>query len=355
MTQLLAGTRRYSYGRIPEMLTVGDLIQTQLKSFDWFRREGLKELFDEINPITDYTGKNYELRFVDYSFGEPKFDKEECRARDMTYSAPLRINTRLTIKETGEIKETEVFMGDFAIMTEEGTFIVNGTERVVVSQLVRSPGIYFTDAEDRASGRILFAAKLIPNRGAWLEIETSGKDVLTVKIDRKRKIPVTSLVRALGYGSNHEIKALFADVDNNAEHKFIQSTLDKDSSTDVNDALVEMYKKIRPGDPPTVDNARALMTALFFNPRRFDLSRVGRFKLNRRLGLGTDMNSRTLSNDDFIAIIRKLIELNNGTGEADDIAHPGNRRVRAVGELLQNQFRMGLIRMERIIKERMTI
>ncbi|HEV3097617.1 MAG TPA: DNA-directed RNA polymerase subunit beta, partial [Candidatus Dormibacteraeota bacterium] len=188
-----------------------------------------------------------------------------------------------------------------------------------------------------------------------LEIETSGKDVLTVKIDRKRKIPVTTLVRALGYGSNNEIKALFADVDSNPEHKFIQSTLEKDSSTDVNDALVEMYKKIRPGDPPTVDNARALMTALFFNPRRFDLSKVGRFKLNRRLGLGTDMNIRTLSNDDFIAIIRKLIELNNGAGEPDDIDHLGNRRVRAVGELLQNQFRMGLIRMERIIKERMTI
>src|SRR2546421_421146 len=276
----------------------------------------------------------------------------------MTFAAPLRINTRLTIRtgeNAGEIKESEVFMGDFPIMTEEGTFIVNGTERVVVSQLVRSPGIYFTSSEDRASGRMLYAAKLIPNRGAWLEIETSGKDILTVKIDRKRKIPVTTLVRALGYGSNNEIKQLFADVDNNAEHKFIQSTLDKDSSTDVNDALVEMYKKIRPGDPPTVDNARALMTALFFNPRRFDLSKVGRFKLNRRLGLGTDMNVRTLSNDDFIAIIRKLIELNNGTGEPDDIDHLGNRRVRAVGELLQNQFRMGLIRMERIIKERMTI
>src|SRR5256712_5472392 len=355
MTETLARPARYSYGRIPEMLTVGDLIQTQLTSFEWFKREGLKELFDEINPITDYTGKSYELRFVDYSFGEPKFDKEECRARDMTSSAPLRINTRLAIKETGEIKETEVFMGDFAIMTEEGTFIVNGTERVVVSQLVRSPGIYFTSAEDRASGRMLYAAKLIPNRGAWLEIETSGKDVLTVKIDRKRKIPVTTLVRALGYGSNDEINRLFADVDSNGEHKFIQSTLEKDSSTDVNDALVEMYKKIRPGDPPTVRNARALMTAPVFNPPPFGLLNVGRFKLNRRLGLGTDMNIRTLSNDDFIAIIRKLIELNNGAGEPDDIDHLGNRRVRAVGELLQNQFRMGLIRMERIIKERMTI
>ena len=358
MIQPASNGSRVSYGQIPEMLPVADLIETQLRSFNWFKREGLRELFEEINPITDYTGKNYELKFLDYEFGQPKFDKEECRNRDMTYAAPLRINTRLTIRtgeNAGEIKESEVFMGDFPIMTEEGTFIVNGTERVVVSQLVRSPGIYFTSSEDRASGRMLYAAKLIPNRGAWLEIETSGKDTLTGKIDRKRKIPVTTLVRALGYGSNNEIKSLFADVDNNAEHKFIQSTLDKDSSTDVNDALVEMYKKIRPGDPPTVDNARALMTALFFNPRRFDLSRVGRFKLNRRLGLGTDMTVRTLSNDDFIAIIRKLIELNNGTGEPDDIDHLGNRRVRAVGELLQNQFRMGLIRMERIIKERMTI
>jgi DNA-directed RNA polymerase subunit beta len=358
MIQPSSNGSRVSYGRIPEMLPVANLIETQIRSFNWFKREGLRELFEEINPITDYTGKNYELKFLDYEFGQPKFDKEECRNRDMTYAAPLRINTRLTIRtgeNAGEIKESEVFMGDFPIMTEEGTFIVNGTERVVVSQLVRSPGIYFTSSEDRASGRMLYAAKLIPNRGAWLEIETSGKDVLTVKIDRKRKIPVTTLVRALGYGSNNEIKALFADVDSNPEHKFIQATLEKDSSTDVNDALVEMYKKIRPGDPPTVDNARALMTALFFNPRRFDLSRVGRFKLNRRLGLGTDMNIRTLSNDDFIAIIRKLIELNNGAGEPDDIDHLGNRRVRAVGELLQNQFRMGLIRMERIIKERMTI
>ncbi len=358
MIQPSSNGSRVSYGRIPDMLPVAELIETQIRSFNWFKREGLRELFEEINPITDYTGKNYELKFLDYEFGQPKFDKEECRNRDMTFAAPLRINTRLTIRtgeNAGEIKESEVFMGDFPIMTEEGTFIVNGTERVVVSQLVRSPGIYFTSSEDRASGRMLYAAKLIPNRGAWLEIETSAKDVLTVKIDRKRKIPVTTLVRALGYGSNNEIKALFADVDNNGEHKFIQSTLEKDSSTDVNDALVEMYKKIRPGDPPTVDNARALMTALFFNPRRFDLSKVGRFKLNRRLGLGTDMNVRTLSNDDFIAIIRKLVELNNGTGEPDDIDHLGNRRVRAVGELLQNQFRMGLIRMERIIKERMTI
>src|SRR5258708_2245199 len=353
-THLLAGTNRHSYGRIPEMLTVGDLIQTQLNSFEWFRGEGLKGVCDEINPITDYTGKNYELRFVDYSFGEPKFDKEECRARDMTYSAPLRINTRLTIKETGEIKETEVFMGDFAIMTEEGTFIVNGTERVVVSQLVRSPGIYFTAADDRVSGRTLYAAKLIPNRGAWLEIETSNKDVLTVKIDRKRKIPVTSLVRALGYETNEEILGLFADVDIDPDHHYIPSSIDRDPSTNINEALIELYKKIRPGDPPTVENARGLLQSLFFNPRRFDLGRVGRYKLNRKLELNRENDTRILENGDFVAIIRRLIELNRGLGEPDDIDHLGNRRVRAVGELLQNQFRMGVIRMARIIHARMT-
>src|SRR6202171_6546141 len=349
---------RKSYGQIADKLEVGNLIQTQLDSFRWFCTEGLRELFDEINPITDYTGKNYELRFLDYEFGPPKFDEEECRNRDMTFAAPLRINTRLTIRtgeNAGEIKEAEVFMGDFAIMTEEGTFIVNGTERVVVSQLVRSPGIYFTDAEDRVTGRTLFAAKLIPNRGAWLEIETSNKDILTVKIDRKRKIPVTSLVRALGYETNEEILNLFADVDIDADHRYIQSTLDKDPSTTVNEALIELYKKIRPGDPPTVDNARTLLQSLFFNPRRFDLGRVGRYKLNRKLGIDPSKDIRILENEDFVAIIKQLIQLNNGHGEADDIDHLGNRRVRAVGELLQNQFRMGLIRMERIIKERMTI
>src|SRR6202171_4055379 len=346
---------RLSYGRIPNLVELKDLIAIQTESFVWFKSEGLRELFDEINPITDYTGKNFELRFLDYEFGPPKFSEEECRNRDMTYAAPLRIKTRLTVKETGEIKESDVYMGDFAIMTEEGTFIVNGTERVVVSQLVRSPGIYFTDAEDRVTGRTLFPAKLIPNRGAWLEIETSNKDILTVKIDRKRKIPVTSLVRALGYETNEEILNLFADVDIDADHRYIQSTLDKDPSTTVNEALIELYKKIRPGDPPTVDNARTLLQSLFFNPRRFDLGRVGRYKLNRKLGIDPSKDIRILENEDFVAIIKQLIQLNNGHGEADDIDHLGNRRVRAVGELLQNQFRMGLIRMERIIKERMTI
>ncbi|MFI5286113.1 MAG: DNA-directed RNA polymerase subunit beta [Candidatus Dormibacteria bacterium] len=357
---------RKSYGQIADKLEVGNLIQTQLDSFEWFKREGLRELFNEINPITDYTGKNYELRFLDYEFGEPKYDEEDCRQRDMTFSAPLRIQTRLHIKtgeNAGEIKEAEVFMGDFAMMTGEGTFIVNGTERVVVSQLVRSPGVYFTAAEDRATGRLLYAAKLIPNRGAWLEVETSSKDVLTVKIDRKRKVPVTTLVRAIGYASNDDIRAFFADVDEDPEHQYIAATLEKDGSTSVEEALVELYRKIRPGDPPTVENARNLLNSLFFNARRFDLSKVGRFKLDKNLGISEeearerawDKDRRVLDNQDFVSIIRKVIQLNNGHGEADDIDHLGNRRVRAVGELLQNQFRMGLIRMERIIKERMTI
>jgi DNA-directed RNA polymerase subunit beta len=357
---------RKSYGQIADKLEVGNLIQTQLDSFEWFKREGLRELFNELNPITDYTGKNYELRFLDYEFGEPKYDEEDCRQRDMTFSAPLRINTRLHIKtgeNAGEIKEAEVFMGDFAMMTAEGTFIVNGTERVVVSQLVRSPGVYFTDTEDRATGRLLYAAKLIPNRGAWLEVETSSKDVLTVKIDRKRKVPVTTLVRAIGYASNDDIRAFFADVDLDPEHQYIAATLEKDGSTTVEEALVELYRKIRPGDPPTVENARNLLNSLFFNARRFDLSKVGRFKLDKNLGISEeearerawDKDRRVLDNQDFVSIIRKVIQLNNGHGEADDIDHLGNRRVRAVGELLQNQFRMGLIRMERIIKERMTI
>ncbi|MBV9524310.1 MAG: DNA-directed RNA polymerase subunit beta [Candidatus Dormibacteraeota bacterium] len=357
---------RKSYGQIADKLEVGNLIQTQLDSFEWFKREGLRELFNEINPITDYTGKNYELRFLDYEFGPPKFDEEECRQRDMTFSAPLRINTRLHIKtgeNAGEIKEAEVFMGDFAMMTPEGTFIVNGTERVVVSQLVRSPGVYFTSNEDRTSGRLLFSAKLIPNRGAWLEIETSSKDILTVKIDRKRKVPVTTLVRALGYGTNEDIKALFAEIDTDPDHQYVAATLEKDTTTSVEEALVELYRKIRPGDPPTVENARNLLNSLFFNARRFDLSKVGRFKLDKNLGIpedearerALDKERRILDHNDFIGMIKKLISLNNGNGEADDIDHLGNRRVRAVGELLQNQFRMGLIRMERIIKERMTI
>src|SRR5256886_4909576 len=287
------------------------------------------------------------------------------------------IGTRLTIKETGEIKESEVYMGDFAMMTDEGTFIVNGTERVVVSQLVRSPGVYFTAVDDIATGRRLFGAKLIPNRGAWLEIETSSKDLVTVKIDRKRKVPVTVLLKPLelpqlkGPDNDREAQRrvfmeLFGDVDNDAEHHYMESTLEKDTTARTDDALLELYRRVRPGDPPSVDNARNLLQSLFFSPRRFDLGRVGRYKVDKRLGRDPediqervrDRNLRIMERGDFIAILRKLIELNNAPRDrqiADDIDHLGNRRVKPVGELLQNQFRMGLIRMERIIKERMTI
>src|SRR5437762_8504724 len=240
-TELISEMRapsRLSYGRIPNLVELKDLIATQLESFQWFKTDGLRELFDEINHITDYTGKNFELKFLDYEFGQPKFSVEECRNRDMTYAAPLRIRTRLTIKETGEIKESEVYMGDFAMMTDEGTFIVNGTERVVVSQLVRSPGVYFTAAEDPNTGRKLFGAKLIPNRGAWLEIETSAKDLLTVKIDRKRKVPVTVLLKALELaqlkGKDNDRDAqraalgqLFSDVDDNIEHRYTDPNFEK--------------------------------------------------------------------------------------------------------------------------------
>jgi DNA-directed RNA polymerase subunit beta len=375
MISEMKASPRQNYGRIPNLVELQDLIATQLESFNWFRTEGLRELFDEINPITDYTGKNFELKFLDYEFGESKFSVEECRNRDMTYAVPLRVRTRLTIRETGEIKESEVYMGDFAMMTDQGTFIVNGTERVVVSQLVRSPGVYFTAADDPVSGRRLFGAKLIPNRGAWLEIETSAKDVLTVKIDRKRKLPVTVLLKALELdqlkGKDHDREAqrralneLFRDVDSDEEHRYIDATFEKDVTLRTEEALIELYKRIRPGDPATVDNARNLLQSLFFNARRFDLGRVGRYKVDKRLGRPEDeirervreRSLRILEKGDFIAIIRKLIELNNSANAiADDIDHLGNRRVRAVGELLQNQFRMGLLRMERIIKERMTI
>ena len=368
---------RHSYGQVQDLVELNDLIAIQLESFHWFRTEGLRELFDEMNPITDYTGKNFELRFLDYEFGVPKFSVEECRNRDMTCAAPLRIRTRLTIKETGEIKESEVYMGDFAMMTDEGTFIVNGTERVVVSQLVRSPGVYFTAAEDPATGRRLFGAKLIPNRGAWLEIETSAKDLITVKIDRKRKVPVTVLLKALELpqlrGTDNDREAqrrafaeLFGDVDADQDHHYLDSTFEKDTTARADDALLELYRRVRPGDPPSVDNARNLLQSLFFNPRRFDLGRVGRYKVDKRLGRDPEdiqervrvRELRILEKGDFIAILRKLIELNNAPRDrqvADDIDHLGNRRVKPVGELLQNQFRMGLIRMERIIKERMTI
>ncbi|MDO8672233.1 MAG: DNA-directed RNA polymerase subunit beta [Dehalococcoidia bacterium] len=346
---------RKTYSRTTDVLDMPNLIQIQLNSFRWFQVEGLKELLAEISPISDFTGNKLELRFIDYKFAEPKYSEMECRERDMTYSAPLRVRVQLIIKETGEVKEQDLFMGDFPIMTQNGTFVINGAERVVVSQLVRSPGVYFTVEEDPTSGRDLCYGKLIPNRGAWLEFETSNKDVLSVKVDRKRKIPITTLLRAIGYGSDNEIFDLLGDVDVKPEHQYVKSTIDRDPTKSIDEALIEFYRRLRPGDPPTLDNARSLVNSLFFNSRRYDLGKVGRYKLNKSLGLDVPKAQRVLTRDDMVEIVRRLIKINNGMGAPDDIDHLGNRRVRAVGELIQNQFRVGLLRMERVVRERMTI
>jgi DNA-directed RNA polymerase subunit beta len=359
---VVAPAARKRYARIPEVLPVPNLIELQLESFRWFIERGLRELFDEISPIKDFTGKVMELQFLDYEFGDPKYSEEECRTKDLTFSRPLYVNVELLIKETGEIQRQRVYMGDYPWMTDLGTFVINGAERVVVSQLVRSPGVYYSEAEDPGSGRMLFSAKVIPNRGAWLEFETNNKDQLWVKVDRKRKIAATTLLRAVGYETNDEIAALFGPVDVDPEHPFVANTLEKDVTRTPAEALIEVYKKLRPGDPPTGDNARALVEGLFFNFRRYDLGRVGRYKFNKkldgaaaRMGIELDRDSRTITREDIAAIVGNLIECNRGLHPKDDIDHLGNRRIRANGELIQNAFRIGLLRMERVVRERMTI
>ncbi|GAB4430759.1 MAG: DNA-directed RNA polymerase subunit beta [Chloroflexi bacterium OHK40] len=376
---------RRSFAQIHDAIEVPRLIETQVNSFEWFRREGLRELFEEISPITDFTGKNLELHFKDYVFGEPRFDEFQCRERDLTYAAPLRVNVELRILSTGEIKESEIFLGDFPVMTDNGTFIYNGAERVVVSQLIRSPGVYFKDEKEPTSGRALHSAKLIPNRGAWLEFETNKRDVISVKVDRKRKIPVTILLRAIlawqadddgngrwvpdneldQHGHNEHVLELLRHVDTVPEHPYTQATLDKDPSHNAREALMELYKRLRPGDPPTLENARSLLESLLFNPRRYDLAKVGRYKLNKNLwerdarrdgaSSAPGMHVRVLLPRDIFKIVEQIILLNNGHGRADDIDHLGNRRVRTVGELIQQQFRVGLLRLERVVKERMSL
>ncbi|MBX0327116.1 DNA-directed RNA polymerase subunit beta [Oscillochloris sp. ZM17-4] len=376
---------RRSFARIFDAIEVPRLIETQVNSFEWFKREGLRELFDEISPITDFTGKNLELHFRDYVFGEPRFSEFECRERDLTYAAPLRVNVELRILSTGEIKESELFLGDFPVMTDNGTFIYNGAERVVVSQLIRSPGVYFKDDKDPTSGRSLHSAKLIPNRGAWLEFETNKRDVVSVKVDRKRKIPVTILIRAIlawkadetgeghwvpdneldQHGHNDHVIEVLKHIDTLPEHPYTQATLDKDPAHNSKEALMELYKRLRPGDPPTLENARSLLESLLFNPRRYDLAKVGRYKLNKNLwerearrdGVSNapSMSVRVLLPRDIIKIVEQIVHLNNGHGRPDDIDHLGNRRVRTVGELIQQQFRVGLLRLERVVKERMSL
>lgn len=350
---IVPARRRKSYARIIDVLELPSLIRVQLDSYAWFQEVGLRQLLGEVSPIVSFN-QNLELHFYDYRFDDPKYTEQECRDMDMTYASPLWVSVRLINRETGEIQEQEVFFGDFALMTGNATFVVNGAERVVVNQLIRSPGVYFEAEEDRATGRILASAKLIPSRGAWMEFDTSKRDRISVKIDRKRKIPVTTLLRAIGYSSDDELRELFEPFDTDPEHPYIEATLDRDLTKDTEDALLSIFKKLRPGDPPTVDNARDYLTNLLFSQRRYDLGRVGRYKLNKRLGLGVDLDHQTLTKEDLVEVVKHLILVNNGAEDQDDIDHLGNRRVKTVGELIQNQFRIGLLRMERVVRERMS-
>ena len=404
---------RYSYARINEVLPMPHLIDIQRKSYEWFIKEGLCEIFHDISPIKDFTG-NLELSFENFELGKPKYGVEECKERDESYSAPMNVKVRLVYKDTGEIKESSVFMGDFPLMTETGTFVINGAERVIVSQLVRSPGVYYSVDID-PSGKKLYGTTVIPNRGAWIEYETDINDVIYARVDRTRKLPATVLLRALGLSSNEEILKVFG------EHPFVLATLEKDTTNNREEALIEIYKKLRPGEPPTLENATQLIEATFFDNRRYDLASVGRYKLNKKLGwrnrlqgtviaeplvdmetgeiilpagtkmtvenldkveasgvykeqglrklkikfkdqdmdllftTGIDEKIRTVTVEDVLVSFNYLLNMMDGHGTGDDIDHLGNRRVRCVGELLQNQFRIGLARMERVVRERMTI
>lgn len=335
-------------------LPLPNLIAHQIGSFKWFVEEGLGEIFAEINPIEDYTGQKLELRFKDYRFVEPKMSELEARENNISFEAPLKASVELTNKVTGEVREQEIYLGDFPWMTDRGTFVINGAERVVVSQLIRSAGVFFT--ADASAGRNYYGAKIIPSRGAWLEFETASNGTLYVKIDRRRKIPVTTLLRALAYPTNTAIKDIFKDVDT-GDVSYIDATLDKDPAKGTNEALIEVYRRLRPGDLATVDNARELLTRMFFDFKRFDFSRVGRYKINQRLGLdvANTAENRVMRVEDLVAIIKELIRLNNTQESADDIDALSNRRVKMVGELVQRQFRIGLLRMERNARDRMSM
>ncbi|NLJ80846.1 MAG: DNA-directed RNA polymerase subunit beta [Firmicutes bacterium] len=407
-TKHVGRRKRVNFGKIDEVLEMPNLIEIQHKSYQWFLKTGLREMFDDVSPIQDFTG-NLVLEFMDYYFGEPKYLVEECKDRDVTYAAPLRVRVRLVNKETGEVKEQEVFMGDFPLMTEHGTFIINGSERVIVSQLVRSPGVYFNYTVD-TSGRKLYSANIIPNRGAWLEFETDSNNIISVRIDRTRKLPVTVLIRALGLGSDSAILDAFHEAPS------IRATLEKDNTQSEAEALIEIYKRLRPGEPPTEESARGLFSTLFHEPKRYDLASVGRYKINKKLRLTErlvgreavenivdpntgellvekgqrisrrqaelistlkinavlvsardgevvrlfsneqpDLNVTVITPEDILAAVNYLVGLSFDIGTVDDIDHLGNRRLKSVGELLQNQFRIGLSRMERVVRERMTI
>ena len=356
---------RFSFGKIPEVLPLPDLLAVQNDSFQWFIEEGLKEIFEGISPIEDFTGE-LALELTDHRFGDPPRTLEECKERDAHFSRPLFVTARFVNRKTGEIKEQQVFLGDFPIMTENGVFIINGTERVVVSQLVRSPGVYFDSTPDKTSDREIFTTKLIPGRGAWLEFDTDKRDTIGVRVDRKRRQYVSAFLRALGIAeTDQEILDLF----NGAES--IRNTLARDTAADKEEALLDLYRKLRPGEPTTVESARGLIQTLFRNPKRYDLTRVGRYKMNQKFGWPIPATydpeqQGLLTNDDILDSIRYLVRLHAGARtfvtsagtevpvQTDDIDHFGNRRIRTVGELIQNQVRVGLTRLERVVRERMT-
>lgn len=351
----MAAEIRKFFNEKKEVLEIPNLLDVQLNSFNWFKEEGLRELFDEVNPIEDFTGKIMELRFKKYYFDEPKYSEKTAKLKNLSYESSLKVEIELKNKETGKVKKQEVFMGDFPVMTERGTFIINGNERVVVNQLIRSGGIFYT--KEVTPERNLYGVKIIPNsRGPWLEIEVSGQNVISVKIDRKRKLPITTLLRAFGYEKNEEIIKLFKSVNTDKDRDFIKTTLEKDNSTTSDEAYIEIYKKIRPGDLATADNSRSLIDGMFFDFRKYDLGKVGRYKINKRLGLNVpnDTKHRILRKEDLVETIKELIRLNNEQGEEDDIDHLANRRLKGVGELIQHKFRVGVLRTERIIRDRMS-
>ena len=339
---------RVTFGKIPEVMELPNLISVQKQSFNRFMNEGLREAFKESSPIQSQNHM-LEVTFGEHQFGDPAHTVDECREKDMTFQAPLLTDVRLTNKETGEIKEQLVFMGDFPMMTDQGTFVINGTERVVVSQLVRSPGVYYSTEMD--GDKQVFKAQIIPARGAWLEFEVDKRDQLVVSIDRKRKQSATMFLRALNIApTNDEIFELLGD------GEVIKRTIERDTALTREDALIEIYRRLRPGEPPTVDASRSLLEGLLFNPQRYDLARVGRYKVNKKLGLETGEEVTVLTDEDIVATLRYLLALAEGQAgfKVDDIDHFGNRRIRTVGELVANQFRIGMSRMERVVRERMS-
>jgi DNA-directed RNA polymerase subunit beta len=349
---------RKTFTEVVDAMPLPDLIEVQKHSYDWLFSDGLRELFEEVSPVKDFIGRDLELYFLDYYLDEPKFNERTAKAKNLNFEAPLRVKARLINKRTAETKEQEIYLGDFPLMTDRGTFIVNGIERVVVSQLVRSAGVFFTSELNR--GRKYFGAKIIPNRGAWLELETDSTNAIWVKIDRKRKVAVTSLLRAFGYATDEELVALFKEVDIHPNINYLEATLAKDTASSEEEGLKEVYKRIRPGDLATADNARSLVRSMFFNFDRYDMGKVGRYKFAQRFGLTVTKEgiekpeNRVFKREDLVEIVKEVIRLNVTQEEPDDVDHLGNRRVRAVGELVQNRLRVGLSRMERIIKDRMS-